>query len=228
GEPDGGCRRASCRRAARARWLADEGDHDRSRREQGVALLRARGVDPDVGSWTVVPSNLARPVALDPTAVADFRRHLRRVLDDLVSGGPGRSAPDSDAADVAGEPPPEETDAVARACATCRGWCCRRGGSHAFLDVRSVDRVWRGRPGASPTALEALYVEHLGDTHLDGGCVFQGESGCRLPRSLRSDTCNSWLCPDLGRQRERWRDGGEEPSATRFVAVDAPARRKKS
>lgn len=176
----------------------------------------------------MVPSNPARPVALDPSAVSDFRGHLRRVLDDLVSSGPGRSVPASDAADAAGESAPAEADALARACATCRGWCCRRGGSHAFLDVRSVDRVWRERPGASPAALEALYLEHLGATHLDGGCVFQGESGCRLPRSLRSDTCNTWLCPDLHRQRDRWRDRRDEPSATRFVAVAAPAPPKKS
>ena len=32
----------------------------------------------------------------------------------------------------------------------------------------------------------------------DGSCVFHGEAGCTLDRSLRSDVCNSYFCSALG------------------------------
>lgn len=216
-EPDGGCHRDACRRAARTRWTAETRDVDRRRRAVGRARLRASGIDPDAGPWTVVPANDAGSVALDPAQVDAFRAHLHRVLNDLtVHGRPTHSTPPLPMA-------PAETAAVRRACATCRGWCCRRGGSHAFLDALSLDRVRRRYPDDSAAELEARYRTHLGATHLDGGCVFQGETGCRLPRPLRSDTCNSWLCPDLRTQVDRWRERESSPRDTRFVAVGPAA-----
>ena len=83
-------------------------------------------------------------------------------------------------------------------CATCRGACCTRGGTHAFL---SADRLRRtaSENGLADTgaALEALYTAHLPTTHYTDSCVFHGERGCTLPRVLRSDTCNRYLCGGL-------------------------------
>ncbi len=226
GERDGGCRRDACRREARARRLAHEDDGERRRRSEGAARLRARGENPGAGPWTVVPANDAGPVPLAPTARADFRRHLRRVLADLEATGP--SPPEWGSVGGAGTPGTDEAAAIARACATCRGWCCRRGGTHAFLDARSLERVILRDPTSTTDDIEAAYLAHLGATHLEGGCVFQGPAGCRLPRDLRSDTCNDWLCPDLRAQRARWTEGGESPDDTRFVAVPAAGSLKKS
>lgn len=219
GEPDGGCHREACRREARARWQALEDDADRRRRREGAARLRAGGRDPDGGPWTVVPANDAGPVPLEPSARAGFRAHLRRVLAELEATGPSPREPGTRGAAEA--PSTEEAAAIARACATCRGWCCRRGGTHAFLDARSLERVLLADPTRTADEVEATYLAHLGETHLEGGCVFQGEAGCTLPRTLRSDTCNTWLCADLRAQRARWTAGVDVPRATRFVAIPA-------
>ncbi len=165
--------------------------------------MLSEGIDPDRVSWSVVPANSASPVPLAPDLRADFSAHLRR----LIETPPPTTRPRSLAQSVAPatpDPPSAldppgaaESAALARACSACRGWCCRRGGTHAFLDQDSLARVLQADPTLTVRALEALYLAHLGGDHLDGGCIFQGATGCRLPRELRSNTCNTWFCEDL-------------------------------
>lgn len=116
-------------------------------------------------------------------------------------------------------PEPAEARALAAGCATCRGWCCRQGGTHAFLTADRIRRLLRERPDLDPDDVPALYEGYLGPRHLRGGCVFQGESGCRLPRELRGDTCNEYFCPDLVQVRRQWRKPGSGDDQHRFVAV---------
>jgi hypothetical protein len=166
-----------------------------------------------------VPANRAPVAGLPSGAIEDFRRHLRRVVAEASArasrheGGPtpGRPPPPS--------PTPPEADALARGCATCRGSCCRRGGNHAFLDAASIRRILANEEALDPIDLEARYESRVHATHLEGGCLFQGPQGCRLPRTLRSNTCNDWLCEDLTATLDRWREGGESPADHRFVPV---------
>lgn len=86
-------------------------------------------------------------------------------------------------------------------CATCRGECCTAGGTHAFLRAESLLRV-RAQlvsDGASPTpdTLEAAYAAYLPEHHYHASCVFHTPRGCTLPRAMRSDLCNRYLCGSL-------------------------------
>lgn len=86
-------------------------------------------------------------------------------------------------------------------CATCRGECCTAGGTHAFLGQDSVLRV-RAQLHAdgqtlSEDALLQKYAEQLPARHYRGSCVYHTVQGCGLPRALRSNLCNRYVCGGL-------------------------------
>jgi hypothetical protein len=70
-------------------------------------------------------------------------------------------------------------------------------------------------PGLDAAGLRALYLGHLPPRSVAGSCVNHTRDGCSLPRSLRSDTCNTWRCLPL-QELER-RQGADPP--VRTVAV---------
>jgi len=97
---------------------------------------------------------------------------------------------------------PEIGDFTARvicvACALCRGWCCRQGGEHAYLDARTLARICLTRPGLDARAILRLYLERVPAQGYENSCVFHGQKGCTLDPSLRSDVCNNYFCGGLG------------------------------
>lgn len=211
------CGRLRCVAAVAPHREADRRETKAERVRLARGRLIADGVDPDTASWSLVPANAARAVDVELDEIADFRRHLRRTGSEV----PVEGAADSLTADASDDTHPEGLE---RGCAACRGWCCRRGGTHAFLDAESLSRVLAMNPSLGLDDLEALYIGHVGATHLEGGCIFQGDSGCRLPRTLRSTTCNAWLCDDLDQAQRDWASG-DVPEAHHFVAVGLPRNR---
>jgi hypothetical protein len=148
----------------------------------------------DGSQAVVVPLNQK---ALAPTSVERVRRlrkHLvaslramRTMRDPVGSASPLRPEPDGFTGEVA-----------RTACSLCRGWCCKGGGDHAYLDERTMARVRRAREELDARAVLRLYVERVPSDGYDGSCVFHGAQGCTLDRSLRSDVCNSYFCTALG------------------------------
>lgn len=133
----------------------------------------------------IVPRNdkVLRPTS--PARVGQLRKHLVRALrmmDDSHATSPLRPGPDGFAARVA-----------YTACSLCRGWCCRNGEDDGFLDERTLERV--RQEGLAPDALAVLrlYLERVPAVGYEGSCIFHGEQGCTLDRSLRSDVCNSYF-----------------------------------
>lgn len=88
--------------------------------------------------------------------------------------------------------PPSTT--VAHACGTCRGYCCHSGGDHAHLSRQTFARVLANSDGLSIEDVVRAYLELVPEQHYKGSCVYHTDSGCRLPRNLRSDTCNHFHC----------------------------------
>jgi hypothetical protein len=142
----------------------------------------------------MVPLNQRALVPTSPERVRRLRRHLiaslramRTMKDPKGSVSPLRSEPD------------EFVGKVARAaCTVCKGWCCKGGGDHAYLDERVMARVRNARAELDARAVVRLYVERVPAAGYDGSCVFHGADGCTLDRSLRSDVCNSYFCSGLG------------------------------
>ncbi|MEO1493171.1 MAG: hypothetical protein AAFV19_13535 [Pseudomonadota bacterium] len=96
------------------------------------------------------------------------------------------------------QPPRVEDDQSAlmdAACRLCRGQCCLSGyDAHAHLGVEDIRRYRRRKPDATPEEIKARYLTFLPEHRTGGGCYFQGEMGCTLPRPLRSELCNTFVC----------------------------------
>ncbi len=59
-------------------------------------------------------------------------------------------------------------------------------------------RNWLAQhPDASDSDIIADFERHLPVQSLERSCIFHTPSGCALPRAMRSDTCNRYLCADL-------------------------------
>lgn len=198
------------RQAARARVA------ERVSRETGIAD----------GLVLVLPANSNTCVPLSRERLETFRRHLRHVIaqaqppTEASAETRTESRPDT-------ELPPET---VIHACATCRGRCCLGGAGHAFLGAETITAFWRQHPGMSSEAIEAEYLQHAASWSVADSCVFHADSGCTLPRHMRADTCNTFLCEGLldGPERGSPRlyvaaDGGD---VRRAVLVDAQGHRK--
>lgn len=126
--------------------------------------------------------------------------------------------PPEEAVEPLAEPPPDTSlgEQEWRLCAQCRGRCCGLGGQHhAFITLAQLLRWQRREPGRTLQDAVESYAARMAPVHLDGGCPYQGEQGCMLPREDRADICNSYACDALLKAQATLRD---EPQAS-FVAV---------
>lgn len=122
------------------------------------------------------------------------RRRLRDRLLELISHAVSRSP----AKVVPPAPSPvlnaEQQRMLGQACALCQGRCCQNGAEHAWLQVSTIRRVLAERPELRPRHVLDEYLSYLPRKSYAGSCVYHTAAGCALPRSLRSDTCNTYLC----------------------------------
>lgn len=141
----------------------------------------------------MVPLNQKALVPTSPERVRRLRKHLvallramRTMKDPERSASPLRPEPDGFVGHVA-----------RTACSVCKGWCCKSGEEHAYLDERTMARVRLARTELDARAVLRLYVERVPAVGYEDSCVFHGAEGCTLDRSLRSDVCNSYFCSGL-------------------------------
>jgi hypothetical protein len=159
----------------------------------------------------IVPLNRRALVAKEPERVWQLRRHLVRSLRAMRT----MQRPVERASPLRPEPEGFVGQVARAACALCRGFCCKGGGNHGYLDERVMARVRQARPELDARAVMRLYVERVPAAGYTGSCVFHGADGCTLDRSLRSDVCNGYFCNGLGSLV----NGGETPTAAVVVAT---------
>jgi hypothetical protein len=147
-----------------------------------------------------------------------FRTHLRKVLDEashqesvLPSDEVDTSMADmalqaSQAAACSGnddnEGNAEASDAAesygpfsSQLCGVCAGGCCPVGSNHAFVTADTIRRVQsQNEQQRTAEDIEAMYLSFLPEQSQEGGCIYQQANGCALPRDLRGDTCNTYVC----------------------------------
>jgi hypothetical protein len=165
-----------------------------------------------------VPLNTRALVLMKPERVWRLRKHLvqslramRTMKRPVESASPLRPEPDGFTGEVA-----------RAACSLCRGFCCKGGGDHGYLDERVMARVRQAQPELDARAVMRLYVERVPAAGYAGSCIFHGEAGCTLNRALRSDVCNSYFCSGLG----NFVKSGETPTSAVIIAThDGETRR---
>lgn len=140
-----------------------------------------------------VPGQRERLVPSSPTRVRALKRHLVETFRDLF----GARRPERLVQKRSAEPAPALASVLAGACAHCGGSCCMAGGTHAFIDDRTLARVRTERPALGTRAVIAAYVRSVAPMAYEGSCVFHGQEGCTLERGLRAELCNAYYCNGL-------------------------------
>jgi len=188
--------------ARRRRQLAEREARIRDLAAPSVArAMAALGVPADAPEGTVAVAVLpwqGEPLA---TLAPDRRDAAARHLAALAAAAYAGLVPEDDMTGRA-ESEAAEAPLIAAACAGCQGNCCAAGGETAYLDEPDLRRFRQRHPGSTAAEAVAAYLDCLPEHSVTGACVFQGVSGCTLPRALRSDRCNDYHCPELMRLQE--------------------------
>ncbi len=158
---------------------------------QSIPFGAGRGGTDDV-ALAVLPANERTTAQLPSGRRSSFVRHLSQLVDEIEQEDGERRRPDRRKRARAGTE--DENAMLGRACATCRGQCCLSGGEHAYLDSPDLRRFWSTRPSATGASIADAYLEALPGRSYSGSCVFHGISGCALPREMRAEICNAFLC----------------------------------
>lgn len=172
-------------------------------------------VGADARPVIVVPANTRETTLLPERTRSQFLARvagtIQRVLAIGVSGATVPATAEQTAALADATPfdaPTEDASLVGFTCATCRGECCTAGGDHAFLRDDSIARVRAQHPALSESDLLGLYAEHLPVRHYRGSCVYHTTTGCALPRTLRSNLCNRYVCGGVTQLRHALTESG--------------------
>jgi len=183
-------------------------------------LLAARPGDVPQGTLVAVLPGTDRPIVPQhPERRTLLRERLTGLVEDADADPDG---PTGDPVSVEG--PPTPGDLLTRgACTACRGHCCRLGEDHAFLRPATLRRFHKAHPDWTATQVVDAYVARIPGEGTQGSCVFHGREGCALPRSMRSDVCNRFLCEGLEQLHEA-AAGGSRPVLAVCFDVQTPLR----
>ncbi|MEP6833677.1 MAG: hypothetical protein ABJB74_09790 [Gemmatimonas sp.] len=158
-------------------------------------------VAPDAMSYRItgIPSNPAIAHELPRARREIFRAHLTEVTQAAFAYRDEVARNEAEPySRLPVEPEiPEVNAVVGAACGQCRGSCCTTGYNHAFITSRTVFVHLADNPRQSADEVIATYESYVPERTLDPGCVYQQETGCALPRDLRSDTCNWFFCEGI-------------------------------
>ncbi len=141
----------------------------------------------------IVPGQREALVPPSSDRIRALRRHLIEAIRDLVKA----RRPDRLVQRRTVEPAGFKAAVVAESCGHCRGSCCMAGGTHAFLDERTMARVHAEQPDLTVRQVMRAYIGSVAPLAYRDSCLFHGPSGCTLPRPLRAELCNSYYCNGL-------------------------------
>ncbi|HEV3027303.1 MAG TPA: hypothetical protein VG457_06995, partial [Planctomycetota bacterium] len=66
-------------------------------------------------------------------------------------------------------------------------------------------------PDETPAQALETYLSYIPAESTAGSCIYHAREGCTLPRGLRSDVCNRFICDDLERLQKEMATGGLPP-----------------
>jgi hypothetical protein len=61
-------------------------------------------------------------------------------------------------------------------------------------------------PDQNPAQVLAAYMAYLPDESFEDSCVNHTETGCALPRDMRSSVCNGYVCESLMKLKDLFAD----------------------
>lgn len=172
-----------------------------------------------------LPSGREGLAPLADARLQQYRQHLETVIQQALDCADVNDLPSDQHADAQAtrlkvdnlfEAHPALQAVSDRLCAQCKGGCCAAGAEHAYLSAFTIRRQLDAEPGLTADFILQRYLQALPAESVTGACVNQTASGCVLPRSLRSDVCNSYYCDSLRKLHGEW-EAGEVPDALLVV-----------
>ena len=82
-------------------------------------------------------------------------------------------------------------------CALCGGECCQTGGNTAWLEPATIQRLNWLSLAISEQRIVEHYLSYLPQVSYENSCIYHADRGCTLPRKMRSNVCNQFLCRGL-------------------------------
>lgn len=141
----------------------------------------------------VVPWFRTPLTTLPSSRLEALREHLQSAVDEYRKNPTAHSASDS-----RNNPWPPLEDAAetltGRVCGHCRGSCCQKGETHAFVSGTTIASLLERRPELELEDVVDAYLTELPATSYDNSCVFHAETGCALPHDMRAETCGHFFC----------------------------------
>lgn len=171
----------------------------------GMVFETGRNVAPPPSHLALEAFNLRRKVKCDAVATAPFlaakfrtqkkkeieafERHVLNLARQVKRNESIRQRPPQPA--PKGQPPLE----LGALCRACQGSCCQMGvGKNAFIDADTVSRFMETNSDTNVQQVGETYLDFVPETHVKGSCFYHTQKGCNLPREMRSDTCNRYVC----------------------------------
>jgi hypothetical protein len=205
------CGDAICRQVQQERDADAHAKERARRRDERRRALRAQAdaTLPDLKLPIVILPRFEESLAGNAERRDVFREVIARKARDVVATV---GEEDTEEAPLGEQVPgdPWSTLALAQACGECRGWCCRNGGNYAYLQESDLRRVAAEQGINTWEDVVERYLSFIPDATYQDSCIFHGREGCGLPRSLRSETCTSFLCEAAGRLCETIRQGATD------------------
>ena len=191
------CRQSAFRRDAEAQTgqALTENRNEHQRQLNSVRKNLATSGNTDVGfedlAIGIVPFLDREVVPADKSRQAEFLANLQSFLETVLD-------PDYQPKDTrVGYGNPDLGAVRTAACTACRGVCCNQAETHSFFHPGNLEKlVDRDDENAFEMTMD-LYESYLPEESVEGSCVFHTARGCALPNEHRSQTCNSFRCPQL-------------------------------
>ncbi len=197
------------RRYCRQQHIIQQAREQRERREKlefnlATAHIEAMrtahpGSFPEDVTLVVVPANMHQLTALPDSRKDAIENHIRAMTDKALEQMQDPQPVRTDIIDPMSTYTvhPDVHDTLLAGCATCKGQCCNGGGECAFITAATVRNFLKNHSEIEPDNVAAHYLEYLPTDSYEDSCVFHAAGGCTLPREIRSDTCNNFLCGPL-------------------------------
>jgi hypothetical protein len=145
----------------------------------------------------LLPSNTRPLVALPSERIEAHLQYLSRIIVQAREGKDVEQTAETQASTHGISPLLSDLPALPVACGICGGHCCSTGGDTAWLEAATIRRLGWHAVGVSDERIVNYYLSFLPDSSYQDSCIYHTEKGCNLPRTIRSNVCNQYLCRGL-------------------------------
>lgn len=139
--------------------------------------------------WLTLPSGQKKIINLPMRRRRAFRDFLNKLIGQIHCNGKHETNTSTNYG-----APTHIRKLQAQFCSVCQGGCCTNGSNNAYLTSATLLNYMRLNPQHRPRHVFEAYLERIPNKSFADSCIYHTHTGCNLPRQMRSDICNQFLC----------------------------------